>query len=161
MRAIKGLMYIALVMIGFVLISCSKDSSNPVTPLISSKFTCTLNGGGYTNQTISLTSTGGAVYNSDEDLTAIVFSSPANDIGGLVIKGKTTGTFTIDESDYEVSINMTGNFPLVLTSGTIVVTGFGSVGGEVKGTFSGTSINPSTLVTVQVTNGSFSAKRIM
>ncbi len=161
MKATKRLMLIALIMVGFVLTSCTKDSSNPLTSVISSKFTCTLNGGGYSNQTISFTSTGGAIYNADENVTDLVFSSPANDVGGLVIKGKSTGTFAIDESDYEVSINMSGKMPLVLTSGTIVVTGYGSVGGEVKGTFSGTSLNPSTLESVQVTNGSFSAKRTM
>ena len=161
MRSIMRLMFIALVMIAFVLTSCSKDSSNPITPLISSKFTCTLNGGGYSNQTITLTNTGGAAYTSDENATGIFFSSSTNDKGGLVIKGKSTGTFTIDESNYEVTISMNGKTPLILTSGTIVVSAYGAVGGEVKGTFSGTSINPSTLETVQVTNGSFSAKRIM
>lgn len=161
MRAVKGLMFIALIMIGFGLSSCSKDSSNPVAPLINSKFTCTLNGGGYTNQTITLTNTGGAIYASDENETGIVFSSTTNDVGGIVIKGKSTGTFPIDEGDYEVTIAMNGKTALVLTSGTIVVTGYGSVGGEVKGTFSGSAIDASTLQTVQVTNGSFSAKRIM
>jgi hypothetical protein len=161
MQSLKGLVYIALIIIGFVLSSCSKDSSNPIAPLINSKFTCTLNGGGYSNQTITLTNTGGAIYASDENETGIVFSSATNDVGGLVIKGKSTGTFTVDESNYQVTIAMNGKTPLAMTSGTIVVTGFGSVGGEVKGTFSGTSLNPSTLESVQVTNGSFSAKRIM
>ena len=160
MKTIKGLMFVSLIIIGVALSSCSKDSSNPVTPSVNQKFTCTLNGGGYNNQTITLTNSAVAIYSSDDDKTGIVFSNTTNDVGGIVIKGKSTGTFSIDEGDYEVTINMNGKTALVLTSGTIVVTGYGSVGGEVKGTFSGSAIDASTQQTVQVTNGSFSAKRM-
>ena len=162
MKQFKNILYVSLVLFGFLLISCSDDDSSPTTPTATFKFTCTLNGGGWNNETISFTTGAGSIYSPDENLTSINFSGTGNsDAGAIKFAGNKTGTFAIENDSNDVAVSITGRESLELETGTITVTYYGGVGGEVKGTFSGTSINSSTNTTVQVTNGSFSGKRVL
>ncbi len=166
MRITKTFFILTLIIFGVFFISCSDDSSstNPTNNTSGYSFSCTLNGGGFSNQTLKYTVVAGSIYSLEDDATAVTFSNATSDGGVVVFRGKSTGTFTINENEDDtngVIITIGGTQVIGLTSGTIKVTTYGNVGGDVKGTFSGTAINASNGENVQVTNGSFSAKRVV
>ncbi len=164
MKFSKVLLALTLFAYFAFLVSCSKDSSvTDPTDYTNSKFTYTLDGGGFSNQKFSFANFGGTVYSAEEDQTVATFGTMGNDGGIIGFKGKSTGTFQVNEnSETNALVLYSGSSQVItLTSGTITVTSYGSVGGEVKGTFSGTGVNSINGQLVQITNGTFAAKRLM
>jgi len=142
--------------------SCSSDSStNPPANTTDYGFTCTLNGGGYTNQAIKITPGSGSVYSVDDNQTAITCTNAATQVGVVSFKGNKTGTFqvTADDDDNLVMMTLGVGVYIEIISGTINVTSYGAVGGDVIGTFTGQGEIANGGQTVQVTNGTFKAKR--
>lgn len=149
-----------------LLASCSSDSStnSPTNNTSEYGFTCTLNGGGYTNQAVKIATVTGSVYVLDDDQTAVTCTNDANEVGIVSFKGNKAGTFQITESDENnnlVVITLRQSVYITLVSGTINVTSYGSVGGDVVGTFSGQGMTTVGEQPVQVTNGTFRAKRVI
>jgi hypothetical protein len=162
MKFLKVLFSISLLTFSIFIFSCSSDSSTNQTPTNTTKFTCTLNGGGFNNITITYGTAAGAIYVPVDDETGISFTGATqSEVGTVSFQGNKTGTFTITEdNNNNIALLFAGNTGLTLTSGTITVTTYGNIGGDIIGTFSGSGTYSSNDQTVQVTNGSFSAKRL-
>lgn len=152
-----------LVLAGFVT-GCKKESTTaPEESGSTGTLTFTLNGGGFSNRVITL-STAVARYDAGEDETAIA----AGGISGtdsltcsVVFRGNRTGTFSWSSPDYGFAVAFSsGNRVYFPTSGSTTVSAYGAVGSAVSGTFSGTVTHLGTTETVTVSNGQFSATRI-
>lgn len=126
----------------------------------------TLNGAGFTNQTFNL-SRAYSFYQSG--ITGVGAQRvAAGDSVYLVITfpGSTTGTFSwIDTSGVFLARNTPGSRRSFFSqpgSGTTVVSAYGSVNGNVVGTFSGKlyEFTGAVLDSVTVTNGAFTAARV-
>lgn len=160
-----GKTFLFLMILGLVISSCSSDSNtNPTDTGGAYKFTCVVNGAGYSNQTLSMETIAMSVYDLGANETVCSFSNVTNDAVLVGFQGKSTGTFTIDDSKNTVVVTLSNNtIIMALASGTIKVTTYGNVGGDIIGTFTGSGFvsksngNPEA---IQITNGTFKAKRI-
>lgn len=155
--------FVFLAAISIMLISsCSSDSStNPLVNSTDYGFTCTLNGGGYTNQAVKITTGTGSIYSSDDNQTAVTCTNVNTDVGIVSFEGNKTGTFQITNGEVNlVMITLAQSTYIAMTSGTINVTSYGNVGGDVVGTFSGQAAVVGGQI-IQVTNGTFKAKRAL
>jgi hypothetical protein len=159
MKYQKSMLCIVIAIASVILLSCSSNSTsnNPVTA--SYEFKCTLNGGGFTNQVISYSKAGLGVFLPSQNATGLNFSgSSTGEAATITFTGNSTGNFTFGTSGIAMIITFADNSQIAITTGTLAVTAYGSIGGDIKGTFSGTGIS-STAQTVQITNGTFTAKR--
>jgi hypothetical protein len=159
MKSFKPLLVLLFVTIVAILSSCGDDSTSPTPEAVTYEFKCTLNGGGYNNLAINYNSGAGSVYSPTEDETGISFGG-VNDMGVIAFKGKSTGTFSISETNQlYITVGGVAN-TISMETGTITVSSYGAVNSSVKGTFSGTGIKASTGQTVTISNGSFTARRV-
>ena len=149
---------LSVAIIGFNACSKKNTITDPIDTTLY-EVTFTLNGGGYTNQTFTFNSSGGAIYSSQYNVTNISFTGENNQSLQIMMKGNSTGTYSFGSTDYSCSITTKDKPLFILTSGTLKITEFGSLLGNVKGTFSGSGVNTSA-ATITVTNGSFSCKRL-
>ncbi len=144
---------------------CSDDDPVTPTPTSSYELSFVVNGGGFTNKTFTLTG-GAANYATAEDVIQIAFAGKdgSTDVGFSGFwKGTSTGSRQIvyEQNDDTVSCGFThGQKVYGCTAGTMALTKFGGVGGDVEGTFSGTFTLFFASETVTVTNGRFKVKRI-
>lgn len=169
-----GTVVLLLFCITLIFNSCSKDDGTTGpgdgvnTGLGSAGFT--VNGGGYNNRTFSFSVASGG-FNPDENLTvigAILSSSTDSVYLAITFPGNQTGTFTWSDSAgicfwYYGADTVHKYFCFYDSSGSTTVSSYGVVGGYISGTFSGKLIGGTipytTLDTVTISNGSFSAKR--
>jgi hypothetical protein len=147
--------------------SCGDDNSTTPNVTTGYKFTCVVNGGGYTNETITYDKTFAAIYVPQVDVTGCSFTDGTNNTAVVNFKGTSKGTFTIDATDSDntntVLINLVGtNTMFQIMNGTLKVTAHGNVGSDVAGTFSGTGkvYKNGQISDITVTNGYFKAKRL-
>jgi hypothetical protein len=119
-----------------------------------------LNGGGYNNQAVKIITENGSVYSVEVNQTTVTCLNAAYQMAWVSFKENKTGTFQItEEEDNSVKISVDFGVYINLISGTINVTSYGNVGGDVIGTFSGEGENTSNGQAVQVTKGTFKVKR--
>lgn len=162
MKYIKNISLLIMVLVPLLFTACSKDSStNPTDPSTYS-FSCVVNGGGYSNQTFTFNKTGVAVSNPQEGLIGCTFTDANGNSAIVTFQGTTTGTYTVNNTKNLVTISLSGNIFLGLTSGSIKVTTLGNIGGDVIGTFSGsgTVINNGVPQNIEISKGTFKAKRV-
>jgi len=145
-------------------LGCKEETSTaPEEPNPSGTMTFTLNGGGFSNRTITL-SAAVARYDVGEGETGVAAAgiSGTDSVNcGLVFPGNQTGTFSWVSGDFGLVFALSNPqrvyFPV---SGSTTVSSYGAVGSNVRGTFSGTVTRLGTNETVTVSNGQFSATRI-
>lgn len=162
MKLVKKILLVMLVCLPILLVSCSKDSStNPTDPATYS-FSCVVNGGGYTNQTFTFSTTAAAVTNPVDNITGCTFTDASGNNAVVTFNGTATGTYSINDSETIVGMTFGNNLFIGLTSGSIKVTTFGNVGGDIIGTFtgSGTVVNNGEEKNVEISKGTFKAKRL-
>jgi len=147
--------------------SCSDDEVIVTpTPTNNIEVTFTVNGGAYNNKTFTLTG-GAALYEPGDDLTGITFAGKdgTRDIGCVIgWAGTKTGTRSWREYDAQDSASCgftDGTSVFGSEIGTLSITEYGSVGGNIKGTFSGSFTLFLSKEVVSVTNGKFTVKRII
>ncbi|OGU59242.1 MAG: hypothetical protein A2X64_01750 [Ignavibacteria bacterium GWF2_33_9] len=163
MKFAKKIFMVLITILPVLLVSCSKDSTTSPIDTGSYSLSCVVNGGGYTNQTFAFSLTAAAVTNPQEGIIGCTFTDNEGNSAVIVFSGTTTGTYTVGETgDNGLSIAMENNLFLGITSGSIIVTKVGSVGGDIIGTFSGEGIviDNSVPQVIQITNGKFKAKRL-
>jgi hypothetical protein len=147
-----------------LILSCSKSSSpTDNTGAETLKITFTLNGGSFTGNTYTFDAGGVGIYLESSKTTGLTFSSSnIQDGATITFPGQVAGTFpfgsTATKAVMLINLNSISNI-VAVDSGTLVVTSFAStIGGNIVGTFSGTGKDMKNQ-TIQVTNGSFTAKR--
>lgn len=152
---------------GFMFSSCSKDddddSGNDPTPTSTNELSFVVNGGAYNNQTFTFKATANAIYDPAMDATGCSFSDAAGNTAMVAFTGHATGTYTVSDDDGLAAFLNNNTTIMGLTSGTIVVTAYGTVGNVVSGTFSGTGVvstNFGAPDTITFSNGKFKAARI-
>lgn len=156
----------------FLVSGCSKNDSttNPTKPgtTTGGSASFTLNGAGFTNQSFSITGMLGG-YSVSDNMSGVTGSSATTGDSTMltvVFPGSTTGTFSFSDTVGVVISRGTGatqrGFVNALGGGSVVVTGYGAVGGYITGTFSGKlyEVTSTTLDSVTVSNGTFSALRV-
>jgi hypothetical protein len=157
-----------MVLVFISIIGCSKKSDNPVDPgnVVQSQATLTLNGAGFSNQSVTL-GTGGCAYSPSENLTAFEFSGVAgNDSLIFVFQfvGNQTGAHPWRSTEPDVLIykyGASGNFYFYADStGSTNVTSYGAVNGKIEGSINGNLIEATSQTTLSITSGTFSALRI-
>lgn len=158
MKFLKTVLFFAF--ISFFVLSCSKSTTptnvNPSN--VTLEITFTLNGGTYTNQTFTYDAGGIGVYLSNQNATGLTFSGKTQGQGATItFTGNATGTYSFSSKNAMV-IMMADNSQIAVTSGSLIVSSYGAIGEYITGTFSGSGIN-STAQAIQITNGSFTAKR--
>ncbi len=156
--------------------SCKKDDSNPAGTGDNggnSTYTITLNGDGFSNKQVTpgtTATTAYAMYSPTEQKTGGYLACSDNINVSFFTQGQQTGTFNFavgtDGSDPENGLVVTSGtgtgmkiYYAKTGSGSITITSYGSVGGQIKGTFTGKIYNATTDVEVTI-SGSFSATRI-
>lgn len=151
--------------------SCSSNDSgtntntNSTTPA-TYQATFTLNGAGFNNRTFTVSHVA-SVY--EDGVTAMSFSSMIEGKAfgvGLGIEGNSTGTQTISPNspNSSVGIGLTwgADVSIGVTTGSMTITEYAAgANATIRGTFSGsaTGIVNGTMATVEVKNGTFTAKR--
>lgn len=180
LRILSSLLTIVLLSTALLISGCSKDESddNPLDPGNggiggnTSSNSITLNGGGYTNKTVNFNISIGA-FIASENMTAVMMSGVSGNDSvfvGLSMSGNAAGTFDWEDYTSETSKTyviiriggLTNPNAAVLISplgtGKTIITGYGSVGQNIAGTFSGTLLRYSDQSQITVT-GKFSALR--
>lgn len=168
---------LSLVFIFSVFIAgCKKDDSNPAGSGDNggnSTYTITLNGDGFSNKQVtpgSTATTAYAMYSPTQQKTGGYLACSDNINVSFFTQGQQTGTFNFsvgdNDSDPEVGLIVTSGTGTSMKiyygktgSGSITITSYGSVGGQIKGTFTGKIYNSTTDAEVTI-SGSFSATRI-
>ncbi|MFP4370271.1 MAG: hypothetical protein ACLFR2_11895 [Candidatus Kapaibacterium sp.] len=156
-----------LIAISFIAVSCSDDDngtgpSNGDNPY-DATFSFTAGGNDY-NYEFSA-----GAYDNDSEMTLIVAAKDTSAVTDfnlfsgeaffLSFSGDGTGTFSISEdNDNEMIFVQSGNY-FMASSGSIEITSFQDVNGEISGTFSGTFNNPMTNEDMEITNGTFTVPR--
>jgi hypothetical protein len=165
MKYLNKIFLVALLFAPFFLSSCGDDNSTtPDGNTGEYKFSCVVNGGGFTNQAYSFDVTAGAIANPADNITGCSFADALGNAASITFGGTAKGNFTIDEDKNQVVITVNGvNIVFGLTSGTIKVTTYDKVGGDIAGTFSGSGIvyKDNQEFNVTITNGIFRAKRLV
>lgn len=157
--------------VSFILIpfsGCSDDDAVVTpTPTNNTEVTFTVNGGAYSNKSFTIQGNSAAVYDPNEKLTGITFAGKegTKNISCTIGWGGTsTGTRSWGTNNPHDSASvefMDDTYIYSSEQGTLTITEFGAVGGYVKGTFSGSFSLFLSGQTVTVTNGKFTAKRII
>ncbi len=152
---------------GFMFSSCSKDDdddsgdNNP--PTATNELSFVVNGGPYSNQTFTFKQTANAIYDPAMNATGCSFEDAAGNAAMVAFNGNTTGTYTVTDDNGLAAFLNNNTTIMGLTSGSIVVTTYGTVGNVVAGTFSGmgvVSTNFGAPDTITFSNGKFRAARI-
>lgn len=133
----------------------SSDDPNSNNNNGATGFTIVINGGGMSNRSIAFgtpgTSTPGtsvSAFSTSNNATGVTVSGGTYKIDGqdvtavITFPGKTSGSFTYPANNVAVGLVIGSgvggeNFTSGNSSGTILVSEYGSVGGKVRGTFSG------------------------
>lgn len=162
--------WLAMMLVAVAVLACSDDTS-PTDPTPSDddrSITLTLNGGGLSNTVLALVdSSAVSNYTAATDITTIRFAGFLEGKAALVLvsfKGKDKSTRQLDGTVLQQGVTLQWGTEVyaAMTQGSIVITKYDdSIGGEVKGTFSGTAggtINGNP-ATITVSAGSFAAKR--
>ncbi|RJP71476.1 MAG: hypothetical protein C4539_04970 [Ignavibacteriales bacterium] len=164
---------LSLVFVFAVLIAgCKKDDSNPTgTDTTGGTYSITLNGDGFSNKQVTINSAAGG-YSTTNDVTGITLSCSDNIMVTLVSPGKQTGTFnfSVDETSSDIITGLllvinagttsTKTYGVKSGSGTITISSYGSVGGQIKGSFTGKIYDVTSPTTEVTISGSFSATRV-
>lgn len=152
----------AIALVAMLSLSCASDS--PTNPGTTSDGTFTFSKSGALTGATNFSSFTVASFSTEGDETFIAGSTVAITSGAsvanlavLTVPGKTTGTWSFD--DNAAMAMFFSSSPYIATSGTITITEYGAVGGRIKGTFSGTTVNPIGSSTVEITSGVFNIKR--
>ena len=128
--------------------------------------TCKLNGA---SVRIEGTGTVVANYQVKEDETVVQTGGPQTYRFLIIIPGKTTGSWKLGDGYLSLSVTDMNNMSIWQSSTSeqsqgaalqVQVSSYGSVGGYVEGTFSGTAVNISDSSKLVVTDGEFRASRI-
>lgn len=158
--------YVAILAV-ILLIGCSSDKNdNPLNPgnPTNSEAKLTLNGGPFSNQSVTL-SNGVSAYSLSDTTTAVLFSGTLSTDSlyfYVVFKGNQTGLKNWDDNNGVVMYrNGTSGLSTYLgvSQGSTTISSYGSIGGKVEGTVSGKIIDAATQTEVNV-SGNFSATRI-
>jgi hypothetical protein len=151
--------------------SCKKDSSNPTDGGNGGggggNYTATINGDGWTNKSVTI-STSTSTFGVSSQITAVNMIC-SDDIKLLAYTpGGQTGTFnfgTAASASQAVGITLTTGSGATTkfyfakeNSGTVTISSYGSIGGKVNGSFSGTLVNATSQAEITI-SGSFSATR--
>ncbi len=129
--------------------------------------TFTINGDGHNNQQVTITTTGlfsTAVYSVPDDGTVAYATGVGGNVIQVIFPGSSTSTWTVVDGDSEAMTTVTlGGNTYFMQNGTLVVTEYGPVGGNVRGTFSGeyARFDQATMqmIPATVTNGTFNLLR--
>ena len=128
--------------------------------------TCKLNGA---SVRIEGTGTVVANYQVKEDETVVQTGGPQTYRFLIIIPGKTTGSWKLGDGYLSLSVTDMNNMSIWQSSTSeqsqgaalqVQISSYGSVGGYVDGTFSGTAVNISDSSKLVVTDGEFRASRI-
>jgi len=144
--------------------ACSKDSDNPVDPVVSAEAKLTLNGSGFTNKAATL-SNGISAYSVSDTVTAIQFWGKVDNDSlyfSIIFKGNQAGTFNWNDENGTIiyRTTSTGVFSYIgITQGSTTVSSYGAVGAKVEGTISGKLIEATSGSELNI-SGSFSGVRI-
>lgn len=146
-----------------IMISCSKNTDNPVDPgsIVKAEASLTLNGAGYTNKTVTL-SNGISAYSLSDTVTAIQFSGKVDNDSlyfAVIFKGNQAGTINWDIDNGAILLKNTSLFYIGESQGSTTVSSYGSVNNKVEGNISGKLIEATSQAELNIT-GSFSAVRI-
>ena len=110
-----------------------------------------------------------ANYQVKEDETVVQTGGPQTYRFLFIIPGKTTGSWKLGDGYLSLSVTDMNNMSIWQSSTNeqsqgaalqVQVSSYGSVGGYVDGTFSGTAVNISDSSKLVVTDGEFRASRI-
>ena len=158
-----------------MLLACEKDDTSPssgsgggggsttTTPVV----TFTIDGDGFSDQSFTLnpiTGSGQSLYSTADDETTGLLMTSTGAQFQVIFEGNTTGTQTCTSGTGPVGIGLTVNGQQYLNyTNTVTITEYGTVGGWVRGEWSGTLIrvngaSPGTIATVS--NGTFRFKRM-
>ena len=146
-----------------IMISCSKNTDNPVDPgnIVKSEATLTLNGSGYVNKSVTL-SNGLSAFSLSDTVTAIQFSGKVDNDSlyfFVIFKGNQAGTINWDIDNGALLLKNTSLFYIGESQGSTTVSSYGSVNNKVEGNISGKLIEATSQAELNIT-GSFSAVRI-
>lgn len=157
----KFIKYFILLTIAAFIMSCSKDSSNPIDN------SNTGSGGNIVTDKGTYSVTFGiGKYFTDENHSSLTITttngSGSNGVVSIKFVGKSTGTFNYDDDlDNVVVLSIDSKIYLSKeNSGSIKITSYGNVGGQIKGSFSGTFETPDSGEKIVVSKADFSAKRL-
>jgi hypothetical protein len=165
----KSILTFLFCIIGFIFSSgCSKeDTATAINNTVGSA-SITLNGGGLNSKTYNFTGFAGAYLASQNVTTATASTTDGSDNVQFIIAfpGQATGIFNWVGGNQAsgVVVNYLNSQKSILGySGSTTVTSYGSVGGQIVGTFSGsvirTVISPLSIDTLSA-SGSFSILRL-
>ena len=110
-----------------------------------------------------------ANYQVKEDETVVQTGGPQTYRFLIIIPGKTTGSWKLGDGYLSLSVTDMNNMSIWQSSTSeqsqgaalqVQISSYGSVGGYVDGTFSGTAVNISDSSELVVTDGEFRASRI-
>jgi hypothetical protein len=171
MKSIPPLILVSSLIVFLFFSGCKKAESTtgPTGPGTATGGTAsfTLNGAGFSNQTVNIALLVGG-FSVSNNMTGVAGSSVgAADTTWLTMAfpGSSTGTFQFSDTVGVVIRRGGGSsarmFVNGLGGGQIAVTAYGSVGGNITGSFSGRlyDVTLSGIDSVSVSNGSFSALR--
>ncbi len=173
---LKNLWFLFLT-VAFLAAGCSKKSNNPVSPdnspegVLSNSGSMVINGGGFSDKTVSLANGLSAFTSSNSATVCVLYGKADSDSMAIIIAfpGKAPGSFDWQNyqdnasgsyyngcsiTTYGSNVNM-----FTATNGSTVVKVFGEVNKTIEGTFSGTmqSMDGSQSLTV---SGSFKCLRV-
>ncbi len=157
--------------------SCKKEDDpapsgggGGTTPPASASVQFTLDGDGYTNQTITITppgSLGEARFDVDQNETGCISASvgtSGTDQFTMAFEGSTTGTQYRDPTDGPFGFFiLLGGQQYAAHIDTLVITTYGAVGATVEGSFRGSIVRgngPTAGTIVSLTNGTFRFRRM-
>ena len=170
-------LFFLLLSVALLTAGCSKKSDNPVNPdgtsgdVLTNSGSMVLNGAGFSNKTVELSSGVSAYTNSNNYTVCVLYGKSSADSMAVIIafSGKNTGSFDWQglqdsESNYyydgcTISMYGSNNNMFTVDNGKTVVNVFGEVGKTIEGTFSGSlkSMDGSQSMTV---TGSFKCLRV-
>ncbi len=161
--------------IAFTGLSCKKDNDPPAnsggggtpTPTNNPRVIFTIDGDGSSAASHTLTPSSGsgmALYSTADEESSGSLMMDASNHFTLLFEGQSTGTFACTGGLGNVSMSFAVNGAHYMSyTNTMEVTTYGSVGGTIEGTFSGTVIRmngPTAGAFANVTGGSFRFRRI-
>lgn len=167
MTKTKQLLMCFVLITSVIMSSCSKkdDTPDPDPQLPKGSLTVTLNGSGFSNVTMTFNTTGVAVL--EAGYTGCEFIDAQNNVAVVGFTGASTGTYVINEEtsdDNNLVISLDNGTTIIgLSTGSVIVTGFGITGQEITGTVSGTgfiSRSGNEPTEIELKNCSFSATRL-
>lgn len=152
--------------------ACKKDKDDAPSgtgsgALEAARVQFNIDGDGFSGQAITInpaSGSGNALYSTADDETSGSIIADAQNQFTVLFDGNTTATLTCSGGAGPVGIGLrTGGQQYVYQDNTVIITEYGTVGGWIRGTFSGTMLRAngaSAGTPVSITNGSFRFKRL-